>query len=201
MKLHAILVASVLGGALAMTPGTPGAAQTLTGSTAPALPLEPTTSLLRQRIEARSQVVIVRREPLEPIALAGGSALRIEALGAFEPGFEEQRTLGLALTVKAEALPGGERVHYMDFHEIESLLRAVALLDQVARESAGGVPTDADYETLEGLTVGVEVRGSRARPWVGAGPADERVRLDLPGDGLRQLQQRLELGRSRLFSD
>ncbi len=158
----------------------------------------PTQSAIRVLIEQPGAVVVARRSPLDPIPVVGGS-LQISALGAFEPGAEAQRILGVQIDLTLPDLSPAEGRHYLDVHEIEALLKALFLLDQVAGDSKAGFVSTADYATIEGFTVGVEVGAGSPRFWVEGGHA-ERRRSAIARNAVGTLRQRLELARARLFT-
>ena len=128
-----------------------------------------------------------------------GGSVSVSAIGAFEPGAEEQRVLGLRVDLRAGEISGPDGQHYLDVHEIEAFLKGIFLLEQVAAESPAGFASEADYETVEGLRVGVTVESS-PRFWIEGG-RDERVRAGISRDNVAKLRQRLELARTRLFTE
>jgi len=155
-------------------------------------------SAIRKLLEAPGKVVIERVRGLDPVQLDSGT-VSVSAIGAFEPGAEEQRVLGLRIDLRTGAVSGADGQHYLDVHEIEAFLKGIFLLEQVAAESPAGYESEADYLTVEGFRVGVTVRSS-PRFWIEGGH-EERTRTGISRDNVAKLRQRLELARTRLFTE
>lgn len=176
----------------------------LLGAVGPALgqtpPLPATEAALRTLIETPGQVIVTRLRRLDPIPLSGGGRLVIHAVGAFEPGEEDQRSLGLRVDLETSELTAEQGRHYMDVHEIEALLKGIFLLEAVAGEAKAGFVSEADYETIEGLVIGVTTNAGRVDYWIEGGRG-ARARLGLQRTLVVTLRQRLELARTRLFSE
>ena len=156
------------------------------------------SSAIRALIEAPGRVVVERVRRVEPVPLDAGT-IEVSAIGAFEPGAEEQRVLGLRIDLKTNGLSGAEGRYYLDVHEIEAFLKGLFLLEQVAGESQGGFESEADYVTVEGFRIGVTV-ASAPSFWVEGGRS-ERARTGISRDNVGKLRQRLELARTRLFTE
>lgn len=170
------------------------------GQTPVPAPALATDATVRGQIEAPGRVIVVRLGRLDPIPLSGGATLVISSVGAFEPGQEQQRVLGLRLDLSAPGLDETQGRHYMDVHEIESLLKALFLLEQVASEARAGFESEADYQTAEGFVIGVNVRDGKPRFWVEGGRG-ARARVGLPRVHVTTLRERFELARTRLFTE
>ena len=124
----------------------------------------------------------------------------IHAVGAFEPGQEDQRSLGIRIDLETSKLTAEQARHYMDVHEIEALLKGIFLLEAVASEAKPGFVSEADYETIEGLVIGVTTHAGQVDYWIEGGRG-ARARLAFPRTLVVKLRQRLELARTRLFSE
>lgn len=154
---------------------------------------------MRTLLETRGIVVVARRSPLAPVALHDRGSLRVSALGAFEPGMEEHRILGIEIALNAPGLSPEQGRHYLDVHEIEALLQGLFLLEQVGSAPKPGFESAADYTTVEGFTVGVDVDARGSRFWVEGGRG-KRVRLGIDPARIETLRQRLQEARAKLFS-
>lgn len=172
-----------------------------TGSATSTPPPAPTTSTLRQLIEQPDRVVVRRRHTLPEIGLEGGARLEVSAVGAFEPGYEEQRVLGLRVELKHAGLSGDQGVFYLDVHEVEGLLHAISMLQQVAANQQQGLTTEAAFHTLEGFGVGLVLRNGKPSYYVEAIPAAnaERVQVGLSPEAFLRLREEVDEARHRLF--
>ncbi len=159
---------------------------------------EPTTTAIRKFLKQKNRILVTREAPQKPIALGRGT-LTVSGIGAFEPGRESERLLGLRIVVDAPDLKQVERVHYMDLHEIESLLRGMPAIRAIAAEGGRGFPTDAVQKSLEGFGVGISVDGPRTKYFVLAGK-DGRHRLSLKQEEFLQLEKRVAAALDRLFN-
>ncbi len=169
------------------------------GATAPVVPPQPPTrSELRRFMEQRNRVLVERQAPRPAIPIDGGQ-LTISGLGAFEPGLESQRLLGLRIRVEAPGLEGHEQVHYLDLHEIESLLRGFTLLRSVAAEGGRGFPTEARHLSIEGFGVGIALGEGSLQYRVHAGPDGEHVR-SMSAKAFQSLENAVSTALDRLFN-
>ncbi|MCP3986643.1 MAG: hypothetical protein GY723_19845 [bacterium] len=160
---------------------------------------EPTISELRIFLEQIGRVLITRQNPLTPIALQGGGSVQVSGVGAFEPGLESQRLLGLRIDLDAPDLEPEERIAYLDLHEIEELLRGMAGLGMVVAEQGRGLETEAHIITLEGFGVGVRIDQGVIRYQVRGGEAG-RILGHLSPEGFANLEDQIETARDRLFN-
>ena len=172
--------------------------QTLALSPVPPPP-EAQRSPLRTLIEDQAgKVVVVRRAPLPPLPLAGGGQLEIHTLAAFEPGFEQQRVFGLRIAVNRPDFPESERMHYLEIHEVEPLLRAIDLVESTIATPRSGNETDVEYHGLEGFGVGYRTVAGRGERYVRSGHKTI-LRAPIGADGLTKLRDQLERARNSLF--
>lgn len=158
-----------------------------------------TTSDLRRFLEQIERVLVTRRQAQAPIAIQGGGSLVVSGMGAFEPGLESQRLLGLRVELELASLEPGERVVYLDLHEIESLLRGMASLQLVAAEGGRGLETEARIVTVEGFGLGVWVHEGAIHYQIRWGPGS-RVLGRLSAENFATLQDQIETARDRLFN-
>lgn len=156
---------------------------------------EPVSSEIRRFLQGTNRVLVTRRAPEPPIALADGR-ITVSGVGVFEPGLESQRLLGLELRIEHGETP---TVHYLDLHEIQSLLRAMAALREFAEHDPRRYPTDARHVSIEGFGVGLALDGDQTRYLVlaGAGGVDA---APLDAEAFLQLEQRIALALDRLFN-
>jgi len=142
-------------------------------------------------------VVVTRRRELPAIPLEHGQ-LVVSGVGAFEPGREAERLFGVRLDLQAEKLSPRRRVFYLDLHEVEKLLRALALLEQVAEDPRPGLVTEADYELLEGLSVGIRSE-TRRRHYFLRASGEASPEIPLPAASFTRLREQLQQARRSLF--
>ncbi|MDP6540394.1 MAG: hypothetical protein QF410_12705, partial [Planctomycetota bacterium] len=151
-------------------------------------PPAPTSSELRLYLEQSNRVLVTREQAQPPIPLERGQ-LTIVGLGAFEPGLEAERLLGIRFDLEVPGLPADEAVAYLDLHEIETLLRGLATLREVAAEEDRGLRTEARIVSIEGFGAAVAVEGGRARYQVLGGPGG-RVATGISSEGFQLLESR-----------
>jgi hypothetical protein len=143
------------------------------------------------------RVVVVRHAAQPAIPLQGGGALEIESIGAFEPGYEQQRLFGIRITVNRAELPEAERTFYLEPRDVDPLTRAIDALEQVAA-SATQNATDAEFHLPEGFGVGFRMVGGRTERTVRASRG-EPMRFVLPSDGLVRVRDAVEAARRGIF--
>jgi hypothetical protein len=153
---------------------------------------------LRMLIEdTPNRVVVLRHAPQPAIQLQGGGALEIESIGVFEPGFEQQRLFGIRVTLNREELPENERTFYLEPRDVDPIVRAIEMLEQVAASAAENA-TDAEFHLPEGIGLGFRTVGGRIERTVRASRG-KLVRFVLPADGLTRLRAALEAARQGIF--
>lgn len=204
-SLAAALRAAVLGtagatllalGAAGQATTSPGSGATPFPSGAPA-PAAPGLSKLRTTVEQHGRLVVERLHRYPAIGLAGGAKLVVSGLGAFEPGHEEARVLGLRLDVEDSDLPPDDARSYLDLHEVEELVQAMGQLEQVSRQPSP-LDTEADFATAEAFTVGLRMHGSQVSWYVRSGRSTVRE-LALSGRSFQALRAGLLRARQDLF--
>lgn len=194
-QLAAILLSFTALAAAAQSPA-PGASGT--GKAGAIAVAPPPISALRALVEAPSKVVVTRRRVFPAIPLAGGS-LVVSGIGAFEPGREDERLLGVRLDVEHPSLADDDRLTYLDLHEVEELIRALDVLAVVAAEGGQGHTTEADFETIEGLRIGVSVANGNAVWWVRPKRSPDGP-IAVAGTNLSGLARNLVAARDALFN-
>ncbi len=160
---------------------------------------QPTMSELRRFLEQTGRVLVTRQSPQPSIPIQGGGSLMVSGIGAFEPGYESQRLLGLRVDLDAAELEPEERVAYLDLHEVETLLGGMASLELVASEGGRGLETEAHIVGVEGFGLGVWVKEGKVRYQVRVG-RDARVLGRLTAGHFATLREHIERARDRLFN-
>ena len=187
-RAAALALGVALGAAAAAAAQEPSAGGVATPARVPSSP-----TAIRLFLEQRGVLVVEQLQPLPPVPLDGGGALRVAAAFAYEPGLENQRLLGVRVDCPAAPDPAaGEPRVYLDLHEVEALLRAMALMEGLARD---GGESEARFRSQEGL--GVAVAGPSYEVSCGD---DGAPRTGLGAAGFDALRTRLEQARERLFS-
>ncbi|MBW2241618.1 MAG: hypothetical protein JRH01_06490 [Deltaproteobacteria bacterium] len=158
-----------------------------------------TTSKLRTFLEQIDRVLVTRQRSLAPIAIEAGGTLTVSGIGAFEPGLESQRLLGLRIDLDAPGLEPEERVAYLDLHEVEALLRGMANLALVAAEEGGGLETEARILTLEGFGLGVWMHQGTTRYQIRGG-AEGHIVGHVSRENFTKLKKQIETARDLLFN-
>jgi hypothetical protein len=154
---------------------------------------------LRMLIEdTPGRVVIVRRAAQPAIPLGEGGALRIESIGVFEPGYEQQRLFGIRVVVDRPEVPENERTFYLEPRDVDPIVRAIDALEQIAA-SVKQNATDAEFHVPEGLGVGFRTVDGRGERLVRASRGETVFRFALPADGLVRVRDSLEAARQGIF--
>jgi hypothetical protein len=160
----------------------------------PAIQRSPLRTLIE---DTPGRVVVVRHAPQPAIPLQGGGTLEIESIGAFEPGYEEQRLFGIRLTLNRPELPEDERTFYLEPRDVDPISRALDAIEQVAA-SVSPNATDAEFHVPEGIGFGFRTVGGKGERVVRASRGALR-RFVLPGDGLARVKDALEAARAGIF--
>ncbi len=170
-----------------------------TSSTAP-VPVAPapTVTELRRFLEQTDRVLVTRWAPQGALPLDHGQ-IAVAGVGAFEPGLESHRLVGLRVLLELPELEGEQRIHYLDLHEIESLLRGMLLLHEVAAEGGRGFPTEARLVTVEGFGVGVRVSEGKVTYTVRGG-AGGALEAELSAENFHLLEEQVAAALDRLFN-
>jgi len=155
---------------------------------------------LESYLERPGILLVKRLHPLGPVELRGGGTIRLDAIGAHEPGMQHQRVMGVRIEVDAPGLADQERVFFIDVHEIEELVRAIDFMmgemekEKSAREDD---PIEISISTQDEFEVGVRFASGGPGPFLrtpSASFATQRAALEA-------LRASLNQGRKRLFSD
>ncbi len=154
---------------------------------------------LRMLIEdTPGRVVVVRHAGQPTLPLGGGGTLRIESIGVFEPGYEQQRLFGVRVVVDRTEVPESERTFYLEPRDVDPIVRAIDALEQIAA-SVKQNATDAEFHLPEGLGVGFRTVGGRGERFVRASRGEAVFRFALPDDGLVRVRDALEAARQGIF--
>jgi hypothetical protein len=184
-------LAAAAAGAQPATPATPP----------PAPPAEPAVArtALRALLDEQGVLVIEELDLVGRVPLVGPGRVELAAAWAYEPGRESQRLLGVRVDAELPGLERAERTAYLDLHEVDALLRAMAFAEEVLSRPAEAGVTEARFVTLEGF--GIAASGGRSTPafFVVAGRAAP-VRVELAPEGFTALRRGLEAARDRLFA-
>jgi len=210
VKRSPLLAGLLLGGILCLPQGVAADEQIivleppLPGPTKAAPPPPAPGSVLGKLVQNDTLLVVTRRRPLAPIPVAGGKLI-VNAVGAFEPGFEQKRLLGLRMDL--HPTKGPTTVVYMDLGEVDDLARAMNTLGEVVQDAVPGLVTEADYATLEGLVVGVAVDDAGPRHYVRFGNPKrahwndpEPPSWEMSGKAFAELRKQLGVARTALFN-
>ncbi len=164
----------------------------------PEVPEPSERSEIRDLIERSGILMVERRIELPPVPLDDGGRIVVSGVGAFEPGMERQRTLGVRIDLQSADAATPTTYHYLDLHEVETLLRALAAQDAALGDGSDGLVTETRYATTEGFRLGTTIRdGKRWHRIQGADDDDWRT---LGPDAFRALRARIAEARDRLFN-
>jgi hypothetical protein len=167
------------------------------------IPVQPApthATALESYLERPGILLVRRHHPLPPLELQGGGQMRLEAVAAHEPGMQHQRVMGIRIELDAPGLAAEERILYIDMHEIEELVRAIAFIgsatggEELARE---GDRTEMSISTRDGLELGVVFAAREATAFLGTPSA----RFAVPRAAFETLRADLNQARERLFSE
>jgi hypothetical protein len=157
----------------------------------------PSTSLESYLVQP-GRLLVERTHLLPPIALEGGSTLRLEAIVAYEPAREQERVLGVRIRL---AGPGGPVVAHLDLHEVEDLARTLnALSGVVESERPQKSLVEIRYVTKDGFGFAVGAGAAPARRVVRfTGPPARE--LALSEAALGELRAQFDASRRFLFEE
>ena len=179
-----------------------GLAQTHGESTAPVPVIVetsgPTQSTLRTFLEQRNRVVVTREFSQRPIEIQAGT-VTVTGLGAFEPGLESERLLGIRFDVAGSGLEREDGIAYLDLHEIENLLRGFATLRSVVEEGGRGLHTRAQIVSIEGFGLQVTVGSGPTRYEILSG-REVQVSKDISKADFQRLESDTAKTLDRLFN-
>lgn len=173
----------------------------LAAAVAPAQELEPPhgrmdqATTIRTFLEQRDRLVVEQLDPVPSVPLASGGSVGVAAVFAFEPGHEQRRLLGVRVELALGQAADAARVFYLDLHEVEELLRAMALMEEAV---GGGGRSEARFVSLEGFGVIAHAEGGRPAFAV-SGERGHAGRAALARDAFALLRTRLAEARERLF--
>jgi hypothetical protein len=155
---------------------------------------------LESYLERPGILLVKRLHRLGPVALRGGGEIRLDAIGAHEPGMQHQRVMGIRIEVDAPGLTDRERVFFLDLHEIEELVRAIDFMMgemDKAQSDREDDSTEVSISTQDEFEVGVRFASGGPRPFLRTPEASLAIRRA----ALEALRTHLNQGRKRLFSD
>jgi hypothetical protein len=142
---------------------------------------------------------VKQQHRLPPVELRDGGQIRLDAIGAHEPGMQHQRVMGIRIEVEAPRPASGQRIFFVDVHEIEELVRAIDFMKSAMDEdkAAGkGDRIEMSISTRDDLEVGVRFAAGRASPFLRT-PSES---FELQRAAFEALRARLDQGREHLFS-
>jgi hypothetical protein len=125
--------------------------------------------------------------------------VEVAAAWAYEPGRETQRLLGVRIDADLPGLDGDAGAAYLDLHEVDALLRAMAFAEETASRPGPADRTEARFVTLEGFGVAAASGASSPVFFLLAG-REKPVRVRVGADGFAALRAGLESARERLFA-
>ena len=166
--------------------------------TPPEAPEAPTHSEIRGLVERSGILMVERRIELPAVPLDDGGRVVVSGVGAFEPGMERQRTLGVRIDVHGADPTTPATLHYLDLHEVETLLRAFAAQDALVGDGSGELVTETRYATVEHFRLGTAIRDGQRRHRI-RGAEDDDWR-GLAPEAFRALRARIAEARDRLFN-
>ena len=157
-------------------------------------PLEPRTKL--EAIESQYQKVLLKG--FTQIATLGsrGAEIRIDAVELKDPS---TRALGIAIAMRETSERASENRSFVDYDDIDALLRAIDAVSKVNESSTKLVGFESRYRTLGDLEISVfrQSRISGTAVSVTTGICD-RVTGELTLDGLERFRAHIVEAKTRL---
>jgi hypothetical protein len=168
----------------------------------PPAPIETPThpTGLETYLERPGILIVKRHHRLPPVDLRGGREIRLDAIGAHEPGMQHQRVMGIRIEIDAPRLTPEERIFFIDVHEIDELERAIDFMSSAMEEekpSPEGDRTEISISTRDDLEVGVRFALGGASPFL----RTPSTTFGLQRASFETLRANLNQGRKVLFSD
>jgi hypothetical protein len=155
---------------------------------------------LETYLERPGILLVKRHHRLPPVEIQGGGKIRLDAIGAHEPGMQHQRVMGIRIEVDAPGLTPEQRIFYIDVHEIEELAQAIDFMSSAMEEqkpSREGDRTEMSISTRDDLEVGVQFAAGGASPFLRT-PSGT---FGLQRAGFEDLRANLNQSRKHLFSN
>lgn len=118
-------------------------------------PLYPTE--LEARLDARDRLIVEQRRALAPVPLKDGHQLVLETVIASEYGREQERVLGVRVSV---GKAGVSNTAYLDLHEVEDLLRALQSVPSLLETTPPSPDGDLEIRHVTQDGFGVVLRAS-----------------------------------------
>lgn len=175
----------------------PAAAQDATPLLEAPSPVDGELTALEQYLAERDRLIIerIRRQPALP--LSGGASLEMEAVVAFEPARLEERMLGIRIRVDGTALTGQAAITHLDLREVEELVRAIDLMDELLATEPGDA--EARHVSRDGFGVVAKRTEGRTSFAVRLHGATNGQPVEAPVDAATLATLRGQLEDSRLY--
>ncbi|MGI9431857.1 MAG: hypothetical protein ACR2PQ_06575 [Myxococcota bacterium] len=189
-------LAAVAGGLLATAPA---AAQDATPLLETLAPSDGGLTALERYLGERDRLIIERIHRQSTLALDGDVFLDMEAVVAFEPARMEERMLGIRIRVQGTRLQGQAALTHLDLREVEELVRAIDLMDELLANEAG----DAEIRHVSRDGFGVVAKRTKGRITFSVrlhgAPDGEPIEAAVDAATLTALRGQLEDSRLYLF--
>ena len=143
-----LLVAAALAGVAHVA-----AAQDATPLLEPLGTVGPGATALESYLEERDRLIVERIQRQPPLAIGGGVALELAAIVAFEPAHLEDRMLGIRIRTTGTALTGSAAVTFLDLREVEELIRAIDLMDELIAAQPENTDAEVRHVSRDGFGV------------------------------------------------
>jgi len=177
----------------------PAAAQDATPLLEALSPFDGQMTALEQYLGERDRLIIERIHRQPTLSLAGGASLEMEAVVAFEPARLEERMLGIRIRVEGTSLRGRAAITHLDLREVEELVRAIDLMDELLANEPG----DAEVRHISRDGFGVVATRKEGRITFSVrlygAPDGEPVEAPVDAATLAVLRGQLEDSRLHLF--
>jgi hypothetical protein len=162
---------------------------------------DPNETVLEHYLDERDRLIVERTRHMKPIPLGAGASLGLEAIVAFEPSRTQERMLGVRVRVAGSPLRGRAALAYLDLREVEELLRAIDLMDELLATEPEGSDVEVRHTTRDGFGVATaRVAGQTTLSIrLDSGDDEEPTGFTVGNDAMATLRDQLDSCRSYLF--
>ncbi len=158
-------------------------------------------TVLERYLEQRDRLLVERMRRMDPIPLGGGVSLGLEALVAFEPARPQERMLGVRVRIAGSALRGRAALAYLDLREVESLVRAIDVMDELLASEPADTDAEVRHVTQDGFGIAITRSAGVTRFSIRLDAADGEgpTALTVDGGPIAALRNGLDACRHHLF--
>lgn len=154
-----------------------------------------------QYLDERDRLIVERIHRRPPLPLSAGASLEMEAVVAFEPARLQERMLGIRIRIIGTALTGRAALSHLDLREVEELVRAIDIMDELIAVEPGESDVEVRHVSRDGFGIVARRVGGRrlfAIRLHGA-PETDPVEIEIVRSTLAAFREHLDQSRRYLF--